>query len=99
MTVLIGVTNHLRQDARVPIFLGLFCLFGCLAMLMRTGMAKGSGAAIPDDPSADVLTKVGRSIAQGERRRVPMYQRMWQGFLALGVLLLVVGGIMFLASL
>lgn len=99
MTVLIGVTNHLRDDARVPIVIGLFCLLGCVAMMMRTGMAKGSGEAIPDDPSADVLTKVGRSIAQGERRRTPVYQRMWQGFLALGVLLLVVGGIMLLASL
>ena len=99
MTVLIGVANHLRYDGRVPIFLGLFCLLGCVAMMMRTGMAKGSGETIPDDPSADVLTKVGRSIAKGEWRRAPMYQRMWQGFLALGVLLLIVGGIMFLASL
>jgi hypothetical protein len=62
-------------------------------------MAKGPGETIPEDPSADALTKVGRFIAQDERRRVPVYQRMWQGFLALGVLLLVVGGIMFLASL
>ena len=97
--MLIGVTNHLRHDAGVLLFLGGFCILGCVAMLMRTGMAKGSGEPIPDDPSADVLTKVGRSIAQGERRRVPVYQRMWQGFLALGVLLLVVAGITFLASL
>jgi hypothetical protein len=68
-------------------------------MLMRAGMAKGSGDPIPDDPSADILTKLGRGIARGERRRVPMYQRMWQGLLALGVLLLVIAGITFLASL
>lgn len=93
-----GATDHLKHDAAVLIFLGGFCLFGCLAMLMRTGMAKGSGEPIPDDPSADVLTKVGRGIARGERNRVPLYQRMWQGFLALGIVLLIAGGVTFLAS-
>jgi hypothetical protein len=61
-------------------------------------MAKGSGEPIPDDPSADVFTKVGRSIARGKRRRVPIYQRTWQVFLALGILPLVIAGITFLAS-
>jgi hypothetical protein len=61
-------------------------------------MAKGSGNPIPDDPSADVLAKAGRSIVRGERRRVPIYRRMWQGFLALGLILLIAGGIALLAS-
>lgn len=98
MTAMVGVTNHLRHDAGVLLFLGGFCIFGCVAMLMRTGMAKGTGEPIPDDPSADVLTKVGRSIARGERCRVPIYQRIWQLFLAVGILLLISGGITLLAS-
>jgi hypothetical protein len=67
-------------------------------MLMRTGMAKGSGQPIPDDPSADVLTKIGRGIARGERNRVPLYRGMWVFFLAVGLVLLALAGWAFLAA-
>jgi hypothetical protein len=67
-------------------------------MLMRTGMAKGSGEPIPDDASADVLTKLGRSVAQGERNRVPLYRGMWVFFLAVGLVLLALAGWAVLAA-
>jgi hypothetical protein len=85
------VDQSLKHASGVLIFLGLFSLLGCVAMLMRTGMAKGSGEPIPDEPSADALTKTGRFIARGERRRVPIYRGMWQLFLGLGASLVVVG--------
>lgn len=91
-----GVDQPLKHASGALIVLGLFSLFACVAMLMRTGMAKGSGEPIPDDPSADVLTKTGRFIARGERRRVPIYRGMWQLFLGLGVVLLVLGFILLL---
>lgn len=93
-----GVDHSLKHASGLLIVLGLFSLAACAAMLMRTGMAKGSGEPIPDDPSADVLTKTGRFIARGERRRVPIYRGMWQLFLGLGVALLVVSFILLLAA-
>jgi hypothetical protein len=93
-----GVDQPLKHASGVLVFLGLFSLLGCVAMLMRTGMAKGSGEPIPDDPSADVLTKTGRSIARGERNRAPIYRGMWQLFLGLGVALVVVGFILLAAA-
>lgn len=51
------------------------------------------------DSSADLLTKFGRYVAQRERERVPIYQRMWQILLVLGVGFLVVAGITFIVSL
>jgi hypothetical protein len=68
-------------------------------MVIRTGMAKGSGVPIHHDPSADLLTKIGRNVGQGERDRVPIYQRMWQFLLGLGVVFIVVAGTTFSASL
>ena len=88
---LLGVDEPLKHTSGVLIVLGLLSLVACVAMLMRTGMPTGSGEPIPDDPSADVLTNAGRSIARGERNRVPIYRGMWQLFLGLGVALLVVG--------
>ena len=93
-----GLDQPLKHTSGVLIVLGLFSLAACVAMLMRTGMAKGSGEPIPDDPSADVLTKTERFIARGERRRVPIYRGMWQLFLGLGVALLVVGFILLAAA-
>ena len=68
-------------------------------MVIRTGMAKGSGVPIQHGPSADLLTKIGRKVAQGERDRVSIYQRMWQVLLGLGVVFIVEAGTTFLASL
>ena len=65
-----GVDQPLRHASSVLVDLGLLSLFVCVAMLMRTGMAKGSGEPVPDDPSADVLTRTGRFIARGETSRV-----------------------------
>jgi hypothetical protein len=98
LLVILGATNALKQVAGIFFAFGFFCLVGCVAMLMRTGMAKGSGEPIPDDPSADRLTKTGRFIARGERRRVPIYWGAWQLFLGLGVTLLLVALILLLAS-
>jgi hypothetical protein len=95
---LLGVTDSLKHASAILFALSFFSILGCVAMLMRTGMAKGSGEPIPDDSSADVLTRTGRSIARGERSRVPAYRRMWQGFLGLGVLLLLAACITLLAS-
>jgi hypothetical protein len=95
---LLAVDEPLKHASGVLIALGLFSLVARFAMLMRTGMAKESGEPIPDDPSADLLTKTGRFIARGERRRVPIYRGMWQLFLGLGVALLVVGFIVLVAA-
>ena len=61
-------------------------------MLMRTGMAEGSGEPIPDDSPPGVLPKIGRSIARSERERVPLYQRSWQVLLAVALVLLIAAG-------
>src|ERR1700722_7926752 len=95
---LLALDEPLKHASAVLVALGLFSLVACVAMLMRTGMAKGSGEAIPDDPSADVVTKAGRFIARGERSRVPVYRGVWQIFLGLGVALLVVGFILLVAA-
>jgi hypothetical protein len=89
---LLAVSTQLRHAALVLLIVGGFCLFGCLSMLMRTGMAKGSGAPIPHDPSADVLTKIGRGIARGERNRVPQYRVAWVLLLVVGLVLLALAG-------
>lgn len=98
MVPLLGVTNSLKHAAGILFALGFFSILGCVAMLMRTGMAKGSGEPIPDDSSADMLTKAGRSLARGERSRVPLYRRMWQSFLGLGIVLLLGACVTLLAS-
>jgi hypothetical protein len=95
---LLGAANSLKHAVAILFVLGFFSIFLCVAMLMRTGMAKGSGVPIPDDSSADVLTKAGRSIARGERSRVPLYRRIWQGFLGLGVVLLLAACLTLLVS-
>jgi hypothetical protein len=95
---LLGATTSLEHAVALLFVLGFFSIFLCVAMLMRTGMAKGSGEPIPDDSSADVLTKVGRSIARGERSRVPVYRRAWQGFLGLGVALILAACLTLLVS-
>ncbi len=94
----LAVSMQLRHTALALLLAGGFCLFGCLAMLMRTGMAEGSGEPIPDDASADALTKIGRGIARGERNRVPLYRGMWMFFLAIGLVLLALAGWALLAA-
>jgi len=93
-----AVSTQLRHAALVLVVLGGLCLFGCVAMVMRTGGAEGSGEPIPDDPSADVLTKLGRGVARSERKWVPVYQLSWQVLLAVGLLLLVVAVWAFIGS-
>jgi protein-S-isoprenylcysteine O-methyltransferase Ste14 len=95
---LLIVDEPLKHASAVLIALGFFSLVACVAMLMRTGMAKGSGEAIPDDPSADVVTKAGRFIARGESSRVPVYRGMWQLFLGLGIALVIVGLVLLLVA-
>ena len=94
----LAVSTQLRHTALVLLIAGGFFLFGCLSMLMRTGMAKGSGEPIPDEPSADVLTKIGRGIARGERNRVPLYRGIWAFFLVVGLVLLALAGWAILAA-
>ena len=94
----LAVSAHLRHTALVLLIVGGFFLFGCLSTLMRTGMAKGSGEPIPDEPSADVLTKIGRGIARGERNRVPLYRGLWVLFLVVGLVLLALAGWAILAA-
>jgi hypothetical protein len=68
-------------------------------MVIRTGMAKGSGVPKQHGPSADLPTKIGRNVSQGEGDRVPIYQRMWQFLLGLGGVFIVEAGTTFSASL
>jgi len=62
-------------------------------------MAEGSGQPIPDDPSADVITKIGRHVARPERGWVPAYRASWRVLLAIGLLLLLAAGWALVASL
>src|SRR5580704_13339558 len=55
------------HDRRLLVF-----LFGRVAMLWRTSVAKGSGEPMSDHPSADILTKIGRQSPR-EKNRVPNY--------------------------
>ena len=91
-------SSHLQSTARVLLLIGAFCLFGCLAMLLRTGMAEGNGEPIPDQPAPDVLTRIGREIARSERERVPLYSRSWQVLLAIGLALIATAAWAFLAA-
>jgi hypothetical protein len=90
--VLLLASAGLRQASGGLAIAGAFCLVGCLAMLMRTGMAEGSGEPIPDDSPPGVLPKIGRSIARSEREKVPLYQRSWQVLLAVGLVLFIAAG-------
>lgn len=90
--VLLLASAGLRQASGGLAIAGAFCLVGCLAMLMRTGMAEGSGEPIPDDSPPGVLPKIGRSIARSERERVPLNQRSWQVLLAVALVLLIAAG-------
>lgn len=95
---LLATNEPLKHASAVFVALGLLSLVVCVAMMMRTGMAKGSGEPIPDDPSADVVTKAGRFIARGERGRVPVYRGMRQLFLGLGIALVLVGLVLLLVA-
>jgi hypothetical protein len=97
--MVLATSHQLRNLSKAFFAFGVFSLLACLAMLMRTGMAKGSGEPIPHDRSADPLTRMGRGIARGERKRVPLYRRAWQFFLVGGIVLLVAGGVTLLVSL
>jgi len=93
-----SATHHASSAAKRLLVAGGLCLFASVAMWMRTGMARGSGKPIPDDPAADKATKLVRAMGRGERARVPLYTRMTQGFAILGLALLVTAGVVFLVS-
>ena len=96
---LIGsATHHGSSAAEMLLVAGGLALFASIAMWMRTGMARGAGRPIPDDPAADMPTRLVRAMARGELYRVPLFLRMTQGFAILGVAILVAAAIVFLAS-
>ena len=64
--------------------IGAFCLLGALAMTMRRGMARDIRTPIPDDPSADVVTRLGCSIMRFEHGSIPAYTFVIKVFLWLG---------------
>jgi hypothetical protein len=85
--------------AFVLLILGAFSLFLCLAVLMRSGMASGSGEPIPDEPDAQPEVRFARWIARSERRSVPALRTLGRLFLILGLLMILASGVAWLAAL
>ena len=95
----LGTADHHHGIAFLLLMFGLFSLFGCLALMMRAGMAAGSGEPIPDEPDANPEVRLARWFARSERRRIPALRVVSRVFLGLGIVLLLAAGVAYLVSL
>ncbi len=93
-----GTADASHGVAFFLLIFGLFSLFACLALMMRAGMAAGSGEAIPEDPDAPPEVRFARWFARSERRRIPTLRVVSRAFLGLGLVLLVAAGVAYLVS-
>ena len=82
--MLVGASTQLRYDGIVLVVVGGFALF----LGMRAVIARGAGDSVED----------GLDARGEERRMAPIYRSVSSGFTALGLLLLVVGLVVLIAS-
>ena len=75
------------------LILGLFCLFGSVAVLMRTSMAGDPNVPVEDDPNAPFEVKAARWMMRGEKRRARFFKPLSRALVVLGVGLLLAAGV------
>ncbi len=95
----LGTADHSHGIAFLLFIFGLFSLFACLALMMRGGMAAGSGEPIPEDRDAAPEVRFAHWFVRSERKRIPALRVVSRAFLGLGLILLAAAGVTYLVSL